>query len=62
MARLMRGAGFVDVATTVRHFQVSDTLFTRLLAPHIKRLGDPRVLDRLGRIGGWYVIARGSVL
>jgi hypothetical protein len=25
----------------------------------VRPLRDPRVLDRIGRIGGWYVIASG---
>ena len=57
--RLMRDAGFEDVTTTVRHYAVTDTSITRLLAPRITALRDPAVLDRIGRIAGWYVIGRG---
>ncbi len=53
-------AGFVDVRTNVRHFHASDTPLTYVLRRRVKRLDDPQVLDRIGRIGGWYVIARGT--
>ena len=56
---LMRAAGFADVATSVRHFHPSDTPVTAVLAGRLKALDDPAVLDRIGRIGGWYVVATG---
>jgi ubiquinone/menaquinone biosynthesis C-methylase UbiE len=59
MRRLMTEAGFADVSTTVRHYQVDDAFITDLLAPHIPALRNPKLLDRLGRAAGWYVIARG---
>jgi ubiquinone/menaquinone biosynthesis C-methylase UbiE len=59
LRRHMRDAGFADVTTTVRHYLTSDTSITRLLAPRLPILRNPAVLDRLGRIGGWYVIGRG---
>jgi len=60
VAHLLRDAGFVGVTTTVRHFQPRDTPVTGLLAKlRIRTLRDPAVLDRIGRIGGWYVVARG---
>ena len=54
-----RDVGFADVSTTVRHYLPSDTSITRLLAPRLPVLRSPAVLDRLGRIGGWYVVGRG---
>jgi ubiquinone/menaquinone biosynthesis C-methylase UbiE len=60
MRKLMRQAGFENVSTTVRHFQATDTPVTYVLRRWLKALKDPRVLDRIGRIGGWYVVARGS--
>jgi SAM-dependent methyltransferase len=57
--RLMRDAGFEQVTTTVRHYLPTDTSITRLLGRRVAALRDPAVLDRLGRIGGWYVIGRG---
>ena len=52
-------AGFTGVSTTVRHFQPTDTPVTYVLRRFVRRLEDPRVLDRIGRMGGWYVVARG---
>jgi ubiquinone/menaquinone biosynthesis C-methylase UbiE len=60
MCELMRQVGFVQVTTSVRHFQPTDTPVTYVLRRWIKVLESPRVLDRIGRIGGWYVIARGT--
>jgi ubiquinone/menaquinone biosynthesis C-methylase UbiE len=59
VARLLLDAGFVGVTTTVRHFQPGDTPVTAVLAKRIRVLRDPAVLDRIGRTGGWYVVARG---
>jgi ubiquinone/menaquinone biosynthesis C-methylase UbiE len=59
MRGLMSEAGFADVSTTVRHYNVSDTFVTHILASRISALRDPKLLDRLGRAAGWYVIARG---
>lgn len=55
----MLAAGFADVTKTVRHFQPTDTPVTYVLRRWVKALESPRVLDRIGRIGGWYVVARG---
>ena len=60
MRELMRHAGFADVTTTVRHFQPTDTPVTYVLRRWVKALEDPDVLDRIGRIGGWYVVATGT--
>jgi ubiquinone/menaquinone biosynthesis C-methylase UbiE len=57
LARLLRQAGFDEVQTTVRHFQPSDTAITSALAGRVRAFSRPSVLDRIGRIGGWYVIA-----
>jgi ubiquinone/menaquinone biosynthesis C-methylase UbiE len=57
--REMRVAGFDQVTTTVRHYLPADTSITRLLAPRIPLLRNPVLLDRLGRIAGWYVVGRG---
>jgi ubiquinone/menaquinone biosynthesis C-methylase UbiE len=59
LRRIMRRAGFDDVGTTVRHYRPTDTTITQLLAKRVSGLRDPAVLDRLGRIGGWYVVGRG---
>jgi ubiquinone/menaquinone biosynthesis C-methylase UbiE len=60
MREIMREAGFGDVSTTVRHFNVSDTFVTHLLSSRVAKLRDPQVLDRIGRRAGWYVVARGT--
>jgi ubiquinone/menaquinone biosynthesis C-methylase UbiE len=56
----LEAAGFSDVGTSVAHFHPSDTFVTALLAAHLSVFRRRRILDTLGRIGGWYVIARGS--
>jgi ubiquinone/menaquinone biosynthesis C-methylase UbiE len=57
--RLLHDAGFVDVTTSVRHFLPSDTPVTHVARRFLRSLEDPAVQDRIGRIGGWYVIGRG---
>lgn len=56
---LLTSARFVDVTTTVRHFNASDTPITNVLQRWLTALHDPQVRDRIGRIGGWYVVGRG---
>src|SRR5262249_20242175 len=56
VAGMLREAGFAEVSTRVRHFNPSDTPITHVLQGHLRALDDPAVLDRLGRIGGWYVV------
>ncbi len=58
--RMMRCAGFEEVATSVRGFHADDTMLTSSLAGRMPSLRDPAVLDRIGRRAGWYVIARGK--
>jgi hypothetical protein len=43
----------------VRHFQPTDTPVTYVLRRFVRKLEDPRVLDRIGRVGGWYVVGTG---
>lgn len=59
MRRLMLAAGFGDVHAYVRHLRAADTFVTRFLERHGIGL-TARTLDRLGRVGGWYVVAVGS--
>ena len=59
MRTLMQSSGFTGVAVDVRHFQPTDTPVTYMLRRWVKALEDPSVLDRVGRIGGWYVVAKG---
>lgn len=57
---MLRAAGFVNVEVHVRHFNPGDTPVTAVLKDRVARLRDPAFRDRLGRIGGWYVVGRGD--
>ncbi len=57
--RLLEEAGFTDVTSRVRQFRAEDTFLTARLARYLPPLRNPRVLDRIGRIAGWYVVASG---
>ena len=57
--RLMVQAGFGDARVVVRHFQPGDTFVTSYLAKRIPALGSAALMDRLGRMVGWYVVAYG---
>ena len=59
MRATMREAGFSAVSSSVRHFNASDTFITHVLESRVAALRDPGVLERIGRVGGWYVVARG---
>ncbi len=59
MRLLMEEAGFATFSSSVRHFRTTDTFVTHLLAPRIPALRDEKLLDRLARSAGWYVVARG---
>jgi 2-polyprenyl-3-methyl-5-hydroxy-6-metoxy-1,4-benzoquinol methylase len=54
--RLLERAGLQDVRVFVRHYRVSDSPLT--YAWRDRRL-DPRLLDWIGRIAGWYVVGVG---
>jgi ubiquinone/menaquinone biosynthesis C-methylase UbiE len=56
---MLREAGFDGVTSTVRHFNASDTPITHVLHGRFGLFSDRATLDRLGRIGGWYVVGRG---
>jgi ubiquinone/menaquinone biosynthesis C-methylase UbiE len=58
LRRMLRDAGFAEASTEVRHFNPSDTFITASLERR-GRLRRRATLDRIGRIGGWYVIGRG---
>jgi len=59
MTALMEAAGFVAVSAHARHYNTGDTPITKILARVFPSVTKPAFRDRLGRIGGWYVIARG---
>jgi ubiquinone/menaquinone biosynthesis C-methylase UbiE len=56
---MLETAGFTAVTTHVRHFQPSDTPITSVLKGRLKALDRPDVLDRIGRVGGWYIVGIG---
>lgn len=57
LRRMMQAAGLAGVEVDVRHFLPSDTFLT--LALHRRGLlPGPAALDRLGRVAGWYLVAR----
>lgn len=60
LRRMLRDAGFAEVHTTVRHLNVGDTPPTDWAARRVRWLSSPAVLDRIGRIGGWYLIGYGT--
>jgi hypothetical protein len=53
---LLAAAGFTNIATSVGGFNAEDTPLTDVLARHTSLLRGRRVLDFLGRTGGWYVM------
>jgi ubiquinone/menaquinone biosynthesis C-methylase UbiE len=57
--RLLEDAGYRDVTTRVRHFNAQEAFPTALLKSRVAALRDPAVLDRIGRVAGWYVVATG---
>lgn len=56
---MLQAAGYTDVMVAVRHFNVEDTFITGRLHRRVAKLGDSGLRDRIGRIGGWYIIGRG---
>jgi hypothetical protein len=52
-------AGFAEVDTSVGVFSPIDTPITAALARRTHLLDDRRVLDLLGRLGGWYILGSG---
>jgi ubiquinone/menaquinone biosynthesis C-methylase UbiE len=56
--KLMVNAGFADVSTRVRHFRWVDIPYGSV-AERSASLRASRVLDALGRAGGWYVLVQG---
>jgi ubiquinone/menaquinone biosynthesis C-methylase UbiE len=56
---LLREAGFAEIRTEVGVFNTIDTPVSDVLARRTRLLDDRRVLDWLGRIGGWYVLGSG---
>ena len=59
LRRMMREAGFADVRSSVGVFNVEDTPVSEVLARHTHLLDSPGVRERIGRLGGWYVMGTG---
>jgi SAM-dependent methyltransferase len=59
MRRLVKAAGFEGVDVAVRHFRATDTFVTSFLSRRFAALRDPRLLERIGRKAGWYLVATG---
>jgi ubiquinone/menaquinone biosynthesis C-methylase UbiE len=62
LRRMLSAAGFTGIRTTMRHFNAWDTPISYWVTNRIPALGSRMVLDRIGRIGGWYVIGYGTRL
>ena len=60
LRRMLAAAGFTGIRTTMRHFNAWDTPLSFWATNRISALGAPAVLNRIGRIGGWYVIGYGT--
>ena len=56
---LMRSAGFQPVEIAIRHFHPGETWLTEAFSG-LRLFQNPAVLDRIGRNGGWYVVATGG--
>jgi ubiquinone/menaquinone biosynthesis C-methylase UbiE len=59
LRRMLRDAGFDSPRTRVGVFNTVDTPISDLLARRTRLLDDRRVLEWLGRAGGWYVLGIG---
>lgn len=57
--RLLQQAGFSDVHVAVYHFNYGDTPVTSVLGRVSGVFRNPALLNKLGRVGGWYVVAQG---
>jgi SAM-dependent methyltransferase len=60
LRRMLLSAGFLDVHTSVHGFSVEDTPISTWLARNTRLLDSPAVRERIGRIGGWYVVGVGQ--
>lgn len=58
LRRLLEAAGFEQVTITVRDFKVPTFLRPALERAGLSPEDDSAVVDRIGRIAGWYVIGR----
>ena len=56
---MLSQASFTGVCTSVGGFNVEDTPISAVIARHTRLLDSPRVREKIGRIGGWYVMGVG---
>jgi ubiquinone/menaquinone biosynthesis C-methylase UbiE len=59
LRRLLADAGFIGVRTSMWGFNVTDTPISAWLARRTRLLDSPTARERIGRIGGWYVVGLG---
>jgi ubiquinone/menaquinone biosynthesis C-methylase UbiE len=59
LRKFLSAVGFKRVRTQVGVFNASDTPITAVLERRTRWLDDPRTLDRIGRVGGWYLLGWG---
>lgn len=59
LRRQLERAGFTQVSTCVRGFFPDHSSLTAILARRFPSLRDGAAAERLGRVAGWYVAARG---
>lgn len=57
---MLSDAGFRNVHTSVRGFNVEETPISMWIADNTQMLDRATVRDRIGRIGGWYVVGVGQ--
>lgn len=53
---LLRDAGFVDVSVHPRHFNMGDTPITAPFQGRVPFFERAHILDRVGRLAGWYLV------
>lgn len=56
--RLMHRAGFASISTSVRQYQHGDAFVLNWLTA--RKWATPERLQGIGRVAGWYVVARGE--
>ncbi len=60
LKRMLIDAGFAGGSTCVRGFNAEETPISMWIARHTHLLENSTVRDRIGRIGGWYVVGVGQ--
>jgi ubiquinone/menaquinone biosynthesis C-methylase UbiE len=60
LKKQMERAGFTEVSTSVRGFFPDHSSLTAIVARRLPSLRDGATAERLGRVAGWYIAARGT--